>query len=417
MASASHVTPVRNRRVAHVVRCYGETSQTFVADTVREIDEQGWEGWIATREVKNRNWFPYPSDERILLGKRPSLRRRLANRASLRPAFERRAAWLQPSVAAVDPALIHAHFGWMGVDAVPVARTLRLPLVVSFHGTDLTVFPHTKRGRGEYPELFATANRVTVVSQFLKRKLHALGFHVPVDIIPMGVPVAEIPFRGATPESNPTRLLFVGRQVERKGLHVLLSALAQVRARNGEVVLGVIGDGPMADANRELVERLGLTSAVEFHGAEPRERVLEELRRAHVFVMPSLTPPDGEAEGSPTVTKEAMAVGVPIVATDNGGTVETIPPPYKHEIVPEGDSDALAASILSLLRRRDEWAERARVGREWVETQFDNRVLASRMVAIYEELADGAEWRGTCDRSEARRVSKDPEPSAPATAR
>jgi glycosyltransferase involved in cell wall biosynthesis len=104
-------------------------------------------------------------------------------------------------------------------------------------------------------------------------------------------------------------------------------------------------------------------------------------------VLASRTPPDGEAEGSPVITKEALAVGVPIVATDNGGTAETIPPSYRHELVPEGDDAALAAAIEALVAEHDRWPDRVRIGRRWVEEQFDWAALAARLTAIYAELA------------------------------
>ena len=81
--------------------------------------------------------------------------------------------------------------------------------------------------------------------------------------------------------------------------------------------------------------------------------------------------------------KEAQAVGLPLVATASPGTVETVAPPYRHELVPENDSRAFAAAIVRLAEDRESWPERARAGREWVEDAFDWQRLADRISAIY----------------------------------
>lgn len=357
-----------------------------------EAERLGWEAWLVTHVVDNRTWFPFPPDRRILLGRRPPLRRRLANRALLRPGHVRRGERLLPGISSARATLVHAHFGWSGAEALPAARRLGLPLLVSFHGTDINVYPHTERGRREYAELFERVDRVTVVSELLAGKLRALGYDGPLDVVHMGVPVAEIPFRPAPPPAPPTRLLFVGRQVACKGLDVLLRAFASVRRRHTGLVLDVIGDGPLRGGSEALARELGIARQVTFHGAQSKAQVLKAMSRGHVLAMPSLTPPSGEAEGSPMVTKEALAVGLQVIATDTGGTPETIPPQLRDEIVPQNDARALAAGIESLLERRLDWEGRAQLGREWIEAQFDSQQLARRMASIYEEVTgpDGA---------------------------
>jgi glycosyltransferase involved in cell wall biosynthesis len=104
-------------------------------------------------------------------------------------------------------------------------------------------------------------------------------------------------------------------------------------------------------------------------------------------VVPSRETPDGRAEGSPVVTKEAQAVGVPVVATDTGGMAETIPPRYRAELVPGDDPDALASRIVALARDPDGRRERAQAGRAWVEQKFDARSLTRRMLEVYARLA------------------------------
>ena len=370
----------------HFVRRYGELSQTFVADAVLELDAAGWTGWVATRSRVNEDVVAHPPAARVIVGRRPSSPRLLAARARRQSAAERRAAWLLPQVRAAAPDLLHAHFGWMAVDAAPIARQLGVPLLTSFHGTDLTVFPRLPGNEQVYESLFADVDRVTVVSRFLEAELRSIGYAGRIDIVPAGVRLSEIPFRGARAQSAAPRLLFVGRQVPRKGLDVLLRALPAVLGAHPDARLAVIGEGESRPANEALAARLGLGRRVEFRGGLAHPEVLAAMREHDVLVMPSRTPPDGEAEGSPVTTKEAQAVGLQVVATDNGGTIETLPPARHAEIVPEGDAGALAARIVAVLGARDAWEQRAGEARAYVEAHFDWPHLAQRLAGIYAEM-------------------------------
>jgi glycosyltransferase involved in cell wall biosynthesis len=125
---------------------------------------------------------------------------------------------------------------------------------------------------------------------------------------------------------------------------------------------------------------------VRFLGARPRDEVVEVMRESDIFVISSRTMPSGEVEGSPVVTKEAQAIGLPVVATDNGGTRETLPPEIRHEIVAQDDPSALATAIVRLLDDAERWPERSRAGRAFVEAEFDWSQLAARTVSVYDAV-------------------------------
>jgi colanic acid/amylovoran biosynthesis glycosyltransferase len=393
MSPVSEPTHAPRGRVAHVVRRYGVASQTFVADAVADLDRIGWSGWVLARSVENGSLYPLPREERILLGSRPPLGQRVAQRALMRSGAERRAAWWNEAIAAARPDLLHAHFGWAGVDALPAARSAGLPLVVTFHGTDLTVHPHTARGRREYAAMLAGLDQAIVVSRFLAGRLRAIGYHGPLEVVPTGVRLDRPQVRREPRADGSTRLLFVGRQVRVKGLDVLLRALPRLCADEPRLVLEVIGDGPERARNDALARKLGVRRHVSFRGAQPREQVLAALERADLLVVPSRTTADGAAEGAGLVPKEAMAAGLPVLATRSGGLPETMPPDYRHELVPEGDHEALAARIAYVLQRPESWPLRAHAGRRWVESQFDHERVARRTAAIYAELLDRAAER------------------------
>lgn len=374
-------------RVAHVMRHYGGPSQPFVVDAVTELDRIGWQAWVVASRIENREWYPFPPADRVVLARRPPAGRRIMGRVRRRSRVERTADWFQPAIDEVAPAVIQAHFGWSGISAYPAAERLGVPLVVSFHATDVTVFPEeSPTHRAAYERMFARMAGATAVSRFTEGQLRRAGYSGPVEIVPAGVRLDLLRQRATLAPEGAVKLLFIGRLVPRKGLDLLLRSLALLQGRDPRLTLEVVGDGPLKAESSQLVAELGLGDRVTFAGAVPQSEVRARLEGADILVIPSRTTVDGEAEGSPTVTKEAFAVGVQVVATDCGGTVETIPPEQQHEIVPEDDPRALADRIAALVEHRDAWPDRAAAGRRWVEQQFDAVVLAGRMSELYRRL-------------------------------
>ena len=261
----------------------------------------------------------------------------------------------------------------------------------TFHASDVTTFPERPPVPGgvstTYAEVFDRLDHAFAVSEFVASALQEIGWRGRTDILPAGVPLDLFPQRPSAPRADPVRILYVGRVVTRKGLDVLLRALAELRPDDAAVTLDVIGDGPQLREYEALARRVVPDRTVRFLGAAGRPEVLAALRRAHVLVVPSRTMPSGEVEGSPVVVKEALAVGVPVVATRSGGLPEVVPPRYRDELVPEDDPVALAGRLSAVLEDPDAWPERAHVGRAWVEEQFDWAVLGQRTVAMYSRLA------------------------------
>jgi colanic acid/amylovoran biosynthesis glycosyltransferase len=366
-------------RVAHIVHHYGKLSESFIPDLLEELERAGAEAWVGTMSVEGRDTYPFPDDGRLIVCPAPSYARRAFDRLRGRSGTDRFADDVASRLRPLEPAVVHAQFGWAAGSGVAVARRLDLPAVATFHGTDVTVMqpghPSTRA--------FARLDAAIAVSRFIEGKLRGLGFTGPVEIIPAGVRLDRLPFRGPEPEGGPPRILFVGRLHPQKGVGVLLEALSRIP----DARLDVIGGGPSRRELETQAQRLGVAGRTTFLGALPRrEDVLDGMRRATVLVAPSRAMPDGQAEGSPVVTKEAQAIGVPLVATDTGGIGETVPPEHRDDLVPGDDPEALAAAIVRLLGDPARRAARARRAREWIEQEFDSAQLARRSIALYERV-------------------------------
>jgi len=304
---------------------------------------------------------------------------------------------LRPLIERLDPAVVHAHFSWTGRDFAGACAATGVPLVVTFHGSDATVYPDFRRRERFAPEnllrahrlveMFEVVPRAIAVSSFIADIVRARGFTGDVDIIPAGVRLEEFPYRPPRDDAADPRLIFIGRLVPRKGLDVLLRALAGLAPGLHRTTLAVIGDGPSRASLEALTAELGLRDRVTFYGALLRPRIRALLHDSDVLVMSSRTMPTGEAEGSPVVTKEALAVGLPVVATDCGGTRETFPPELAGEVVPEDDPRMLAERLTGTLSDPGDWRRRSELGRRFVEERFSWRDLAEQTLAVYRALA------------------------------
>lgn len=142
-------------------------------------------------------------------------------------------------------------------------------------------------------------------------------------------------------------VLFVGRLVLGKGLHDLLHALRDVRAREPATFLALVGDGPLRTELQRLAASLGVGNATIFAGDRPYAEIPLWMQAADVLALPS------ESEGFPNVVREALACGRPVVVTPVGD-VPRVVTPSNGRLVPVGDVPALAAALLEVMATRFE---------------------------------------------------------------
>jgi colanic acid/amylovoran biosynthesis glycosyltransferase len=386
-------------RALHAIIGFGEVSETFIVDRMLEMERRGWEAWVGAKWIVADAFYEFPPPSRVFS---PRPRDRLAavvTRKDRRPWW-----WLERPIRRVRPDLIHAHFGWTAVEALGAARSHGLPMVAGFHGYDATVFPQhgidvhdEPTGQvmppGLYDEVFEQADEILATSRFIASKLRDLGCNRDVVVLPSGIRLELFPFRGPRPDASADelRIVFTGRLVPYKGLDVALRALAGLAELGGvNATLTVVGDGPARAESEQLAAELQIAERVTFLGALPRPDSLEEIRRADVMVVPSRTTAAGQAEGLGNVVKEALAMGLEVAVSDNGGLPEVMPPERLDELVPEGDPDALAERLLAIHELRAEWPDRAQAGRHFVRENYDWANLAGDLDAVYRRAVEAA---------------------------
>lgn len=305
-------------------------------------------------------------------------------------------AYQRKFLAALRPALLHAHFGEDACDVIGLARRLGIPLVVSFHGYDITTDDRLlnrlyliRRKR-----LWSKASRFICVSEFIRSRA-----------IRKGVPEerAVLHYTGTDTEmfcADPTRqrepvVLFVGRLVKSKGCEYLIRAMARVQAAEPGVRLIVIGDGALRGELEALASRM--LTHVQFMGCQPINVVKEWMNRATVFSVPSVIDEAGRAEGFGMVFTEAQAMGLPVVSTRVGGIPEAVAHERTGFLAPERDSEALAASILVLLRNRGLWLSFSEAARHRVEVCFNAERQALLLENLYQDVLNRWTARGARD--------------------
>ncbi|WP_326553935.1 glycosyltransferase [Micromonospora sp. NBC_01813] len=293
--------------------------------------------------------------------------------------------------AALDrtrPDLVHAHFGkdaWMVLRAVWRAR---VPLVVTVHGYDVTALPAAgglrgHRARRRLRQVLRRADAVVAVSEFIRDRVLAHGADpARTVVLPIGIRLQRT---AARPRPAPSYdVVFVGRFVAKKGVVDAVAAIAAVPAALTPRCV-FIGDGPLRAAAEADAAARGLD--ITFTGALPPDSVRHHLDRAKVFIGPSRTAPDGDAEGFGLVFLEAAAAGLPVVAYRHGGVVEAVVDGVTGLLVDEGDQRGLAAALVRLLADPTLAARLGTAGQARVCEQYDIRRRTAALEDLYDRVA------------------------------
>lgn len=270
--------------------------------------------------------------------------------------------------------LVHTHSTKPLLYAGPAARLAGIRGVV-----------HTRHGRRHGATrrqnfLFRLAarcvDRVVCVSEDSARLCRSDGIDPRfVQTILNGIDLDRFQLSGPVPNGP---AVFVGRLTREKDVPTLLRAARQVALRRPAFRLIIAGGGPCEGQLKDLVAELRLSDLVEFPG-EVRD-VPALLRRAALFVLPSLT------EGLPLTVLEAMASGIPVVATSVGGIPEVVEDGATGVLVPAGDPAALADALLRVHSNPVDARAMGLAGRRRVEAMFDVRRTVSQYQGLYREI-------------------------------
>ena len=269
---------------------------------------------------------------------------------------------------------LHAHFATEAADIAELLGALTgRPHSFTGHSTDLFADPAALRHR------LAAAAFAVVICDYDRREVERMAPGAGrLHVIPLGLDLGRI--RRTAPYRADGPVVAVGRLVEHKGF----GDLAAVAGELGREVV-IAGEGP----ERAELERLG-GGAVALPGALTPAAARELIEGAAVLVAPSVIARDGSRDGIPMVLKEALALGVPVVASDAVGNPEVVEPGH-GALHRAGDRGALAEALRSLLvRPGDEREAMGRAGRAWAEREADLGEQTARLRELFLESHDPA---------------------------
>ncbi len=405
-------------RIAVVVKGYPRLSETFIAQEILGLERRGLPLLIVSlrhptdpavhelhRQIaapvlylpeylnqeparvfaawrRVRRWPGYPAARRLWLA---DLRR---DRSPNRGRRFGQALVLAAELPA-DVGLLHAHYLHTPASVARYAARLRgLDWSASAHAKDVWTTPDWEKR-----EKLADCRWLTVCSAGNTQHLRALAPDAEVMLTYHGLDAERFPppGRGAGPDGSdparPVELLGVARLVPKKGLEVLLEALASLPA-GLHWRYAHVGGGPLRQQLEARAAALGLAARLDWQGALAQDRVLDAYRRADLFVLASRIAADGDRDGLPNVLLEAGAMELAAVASRIAAIPELIEDGVNGRLVPPDDPQPLAAALALLiadpgLRLRLGRAARTRVLEQFGKTAGLDR-LAARLRATLE---------------------------------
>lgn len=288
--------------------------------------------------------------------------------------------YIQLAKRVKDYDIVHAH--WLIPQGI-VQSFFHTPYIVTGHGGDVTslnkgILKTLKRRTLE------RAGHITAVSGQLERVIQQLYPNKKLDIISMGCKTKnfsrEYRVENYFNQNSSKVILFVGRLAEKKGVSYLLKAIEGLDAK-----LVIVGDGPMRQELEAQACKLG--DQVTFLGAKNHEELKTIFASADIFVAPSITAKDGDKEGIPTAIMEAMASGLPVIASDSGGIAEIITDGVNGYLTKEKDVKQIRKRLVSLLED-DELREELSKKAELSAKELDYSVIGRKYAAILNEVLE-----------------------------
>lgn len=378
-AAGRRSTPVALQRCDQFV---GRTTN-WLYDHLRHVPR--YRPAILCEELLNRDEFPELEAWRLNSG---ALHRRVWHRlagARLHPLDRWR-------LGLVPPRLVHSHFGETAVDDLPFQAALAVPWIVSFYGADAYQTTDEERTRRLYAPVFVRAALVLTLGPSMRDRLEKLGCPAPKLVIhPLGVDVRALPHRPRVlTRDQHLKVLFAGTLREKKGPEYLVEAIGLLAREGAAVDLMLVGDTTGKPGDAETKARV--LQGIHRYGIQERVRLLPHMSFAdlvrlaldcHVFVAPSVTAADGDAEGTPFVLQQMMATEMPVISTWHSD-IPYILGPLTNLLAPERDAPALAQRLQRYLDHPTALTDDGVAVRERILTYFDVRQCSVRLADLYD---------------------------------
>lgn len=273
------------------------------------------------------------------------------------------------------PDVLHTHFYFMGAIAAKLPKLAGIPMVHTEHSSKLNkpLAAISSLDKKLAKKAFAAASVVTAVSTAYTNRLHQ-NFGIKAQVVPNVLALASQLTESPNHRLTNFTWISVGRLIASKGMNTLLDAFANTLQQCPNQQLWIIGDGPQKVALQNQIEQLGIQDKVELLGAMPREQVQAHLTNAHAFVLLS----QSETFGVSYI--EAMAMGLPVVATDCGGPADFVN--HKNGLLVPVNNTLMASQAMQNMLDRYATYSPHQIAKQ-VQDAYSPAAIAKQLMAIY----------------------------------
>ena len=292
------------------------------------------------------------------------------------------------------PRVLHSHFGYVAIRDLALQRVLDVPWVVGFYGADVYQLERLPDSRHRYGLLFERATRLLPTGPMMAARLKQLGCPGEKILIhPLGVDVHGLPSKPRVIGSGePLKILFAGTFREKKGLCYAIEAAGIARRTGVRLELHLVGDERGKSGDREIkqaafrrIRALDLQDAVTHYPFMRFQELVALALRCHVFLAPSVTAEDGDAEGAPFVLQQMLATAMPAIATAHSD-IPYVYGEHAHWLVPERDAHAIAERLQRYADDPDTLPADGLLLQDRIRRAFDVRTCAARLSNLYDSI-------------------------------
>jgi len=389
--------------IAIYLQHYLSPSMTFIYRQILGVQNSVKPFVLSSHKVENMNMFPF---DPVYLKSRNFLRiktNRIFNKIygqhkllSRKPKISyNQKRYFNKIISNNDVQLIHAHFGPSGVEILPLARDLNIPLVVNFHGYDGSILLKYNDYGERLRKLFDQAHILLPSYYMLNELNNKVGKIEDYTVLYVGIPLDKFkhverkPVKSKYEKNERIIFLQVSNFVEKKGYYYTVYAFKDLlkHYENAELILA--GDGQLKNEIQRLVNKLEIDDKVSFLGTVNQEQVIDLMGKADVFLHHSVTSVAGDKEGIPTVIMEAMATGLPCISTVHAGIPELIEDEINGLLVEEKDINGYVLKMKELLEKENVYAVQAR---KTIEKNFNLDIQVNKLITIYFELINSQDF-------------------------
>ncbi len=384
-------------RVLHLFDKYLNTTMNWAAELMLhtpDVEQHIAAPWIVKNAYYHPGFHYHFGGWQKVFGHIPDSEWEGGWREKLVRGLESKSGWWLKNLEKLDFDVMHAHFGTLGVKALPLVQKSGKSLVVSFYGYDYEKALHVQPAlRAGYERMFKQASTCIALGPATSELLQKAGCPASkISMIPLAVNTHEITFISNKARGTPMQFVQVSSFTEKKGQMDTVVAFHQALRAGLKAELTLIGETvePHIElAVREYINREGLQGPIRVEGFTENRIIRKRLQDFDVFIHPSHKSAKGDTEGLPVAILEALASGLPVISTYHADIPSAVQQGSNGYLTEPRDTTALTSAILRIAQLPAEQFEQMRLAaRQSIIHQFEIRKVAADLRECYGRLVN-----------------------------